>query len=264
MAEVNELLQLILAGLLPPGTRVDCDIPGVSAVVQAEGLAVGDRVYTDPTAALKAVLPDADASGWLFWHLPDAARASVQPLEHLRVALQARQLPGGLKTSVTHPLRVDWLEVPGQAGRLGMTLCPGKQGEGLYGGRWVRDLAQDLAALKAEGTVLLVTLLEAHEFGLLGVPEFGAAVAAAGLEWRWHEIRDSGTPDARFEAAWPALRARLQAVLATGGQAVVHCRGGLGRTGLVVARFLVEAGGMPETVIRAVRAARPGAIETWA
>ena len=42
----------------------------------------------------------------------------------------------------------------------------------------------------------------------------------------------------------------------------VHCRGGLGRAGMISARLLVESGVEPNAAIERVRAARPGAIET--
>ena len=43
---------------------------------------------------------------------------------------------------------------------------------------------------------------------------------------------------------------------------IVHCRGGLGRAGMISAHLLVESGIEPEAAIERVRAARPGAIET--
>lgn len=262
----NELLQLIAAKLLPVGSQVYCSVPDVIGTVDQGGLLVAGQVFTDPTTAMRAVLRDemSSSSGWQFWHLPDPERQSIQPLEHLRIALRAKQQTGQIKTSLTHPLRVDWLQVRDYTGRIGMTFCPGKRGPGLYGGRWERDLTQDLQALKAAGTTALITLLEPHEFPLLGVPDFREAVEAESLEWHWREIRDSGIPDERFESAWPALAARLHHLLANGHHVVVHCRGGLGRTGMAVARFMVEEGYAAEEATRLVRAARPGAIETWA
>jgi ADP-ribosyl-[dinitrogen reductase] hydrolase len=50
--------------------------------------------------------------------------------------------------------------------------------------------------------------------------------------------------------------------LQTGGSVLIHCRGGLGRTGTIAARLLVELGWQPRAAIEAVRGARPGAIET--
>ena len=42
-----------------------------------------------------------------------------------------------------------------------------------------------------------------------------------------------------------------------------HCKGGLGRAGMISARLLVELGTEPEKAIRMVRRARSGAIETY-
>ena len=47
-----------------------------------------------------------------------------------------------------------------------------------------------------------------------------------------------------------------------GQSLVVHCRGGLGRTGLISARLLIELGESPARALARVRAARPGAVET--
>ena len=47
-----------------------------------------------------------------------------------------------------------------------------------------------------------------------------------------------------------------------GAEVVIHCLGGLGRTGTIAARILVEFGIEADDAIKAVREARPGAIET--
>jgi ADP-ribosyl-[dinitrogen reductase] hydrolase len=77
-----------------------------------------------------------------------------------------------------------------------------------------------------------------------------------------HAIRDVGTPGPEFEEHWPARSKRLRQRLDAGENIVVHCRGGLGRAGMISARLLVESGIEPEAAIERVRAARPGAIET--
>lgn len=43
---------------------------------------------------------------------------------------------------------------------------------------------------------------------------------------------------------------------------LVHCRGGLGRAGIIAARLLIELGMEPTLAIENVRKIRPGAIET--
>ena len=45
---------------------------------------------------------------------------------------------------------------------------------------------------------------------------------------------------------------------------LLHCRGGIGRTGTIAARLLVEFGFKPADAIALVRRTRPGTIETSA
>lgn len=68
-------------------------------------------------------------------------------------------------------------------------------------------------------------------------------------------------PDDRFEDLWTELGPGVLEVLRRGGKVLVHCRGGLGRAGLVSARMLIELGEEPRAAMRRVRAARVGAIE---
>jgi ADP-ribosyl-[dinitrogen reductase] hydrolase len=52
-------------------------------------------------------------------------------------------------------------------------------------------------------------------------------------------------------------------MLRDGGNIVIHCRGGIGRAGMVAARLLVELGDAPDVAIAKVRVARhPRAVET--
>src|SRR5512133_1558668 len=53
-----------------------------------------------------------------------------------------------LKTSESHPLRIDSVTVPRHGGRIGMTLCPGKIQRGALTGDWRRDLGTDLAVIE--------------------------------------------------------------------------------------------------------------------
>ena len=95
-----------------------------------------------------------------------------------------------VRTSATDPLRIDAVEVGPAGGRLGLTFCPGKWGEGLYGARWQRDLDADIEAIVQWGAGDLVTLIEDHEFALLGVAGLRAAAQARGLAWHHLPIKD--------------------------------------------------------------------------
>src|SRR5262249_54390948 len=74
-------------------------------------------------------------------------------------------------------LRVGWIEsdLLG-AGRLGITLCPGRRDRG-------RDLGTDLAQLWAEGATRLLCLLTDSELHWAGVPDLGPRAQAAGLTY---------------------------------------------------------------------------------
>jgi len=172
-------------------------------------------------------------------------------------------LPGeALKSSATHPLRINTVEVPNRSGLIGLTFCPGKKGRSIFGGVWDRDLQSDLAAIETWDADVLVTLLEDHEFGMLQVPEFKDAVTNRDFLWRHLPITDGCAPDDRLERKWRICGPELLEILKRGGRIVVHCRGGLGRAGTVAARLLIEMGFEPQEAIREVRRARPGAIET--
>ena len=70
------------------------------------------------------------------------------------------------------------------------------------------------------------------------------------------------TPEVEFEAKWPTVSHDLRSYLDSGENILIHCPGGVGRSGMVAARLLCESGDDAETAIARVRAARPGAIET--
>ena len=164
------------------------------------------------------------------------------------------------RTSISHPLRVD--DLPVGNGSIGITFCPGKKGDSVFGAPWDRDLDLDLDVIKAWRANIVLSLIEDHEFEMLGVPKLGAALKARGIEWVHFPIRDLDTPTDDAMGTWAALSARLHATLERGGRVLVHCRGGLGRAGTIAALMLIERGWSAPQAISDVRAVRPGAIET--
>ncbi len=167
------------------------------------------------------------------------------------------------RTSMTNPLMIDAAASPG-GGLIGVTICPGKKITERFNTSWERDLDTDMAVVQAWRPQAVVTLMEQHELERFQVAPLGQQVRDRGIAWHHLPIRDVDVPGAAFEAAWSYSGLRLRAILAGGGRVLVHCRGGLGRTGTIAARLLIELGTAPEAAIRAVRAARPSTIETAA
>jgi protein-tyrosine phosphatase len=167
-----------------------------------------------------------------------------------------------VKTSLTHPLRIDPVDAGLGGGKIGITFAPGKRDPHAMTGSWDRDLGLDLDAIVKWKAVAVVTLIESHEIRLLGIPDLGAEVRRRGMQWLHMPICDVSTPGKKFEAEWPATSESLRAILKKGQNILVHCRGGLGRAGMISARLLVEHGVEPEEAIAHVRAVRPDAIET--
>ncbi|MCF7994982.1 MAG: ADP-ribosylglycohydrolase family protein [Chromatiaceae bacterium] len=166
-------------------------------------------------------------------------------------------------TSQTHPLRIDAVDTP-CGGSVGMTICPGKQQKGSISGDWYRDLDTDLRVIVDWGAAAVVTLMEPNELAGVGVVHMGEAVEALGMDWYHLPIRDVQPPGQRFENRWVLAGLRLRRLLRRGHKVLIHCRGGLGRSGTVAARLLVELGVASQEAIAAVRSVRPGTIETRA
>jgi protein-tyrosine phosphatase len=109
---------------------------------------------------------------------------------------------------------------------------------------------------------LVLTLVEPVELTALRVPQLGHEVHRRGMQWMHLPIADFSTPCQDFERKWEGQGPQIRALLRAGEDVVVHCKGGLGRAGMIAARLLVELGMDPEQAIKDVRRARKGAIET--
>lgn len=168
-------------------------------------------------------------------------------------------------TSETHPIYADFVpdELTNTPGRLGMTFAPGMKTLGMRG-RWERDLNADLRALRKEyGTDVLVSVMEEHEYGGYGIPELFEHDLMEGIEIIRFAIEDMNVPKEAEADEYEKLIEEIVSRLKGGKNVVVHCRGGLGRTGTVAACVLVALGEhSADEAIDAVRATRKGTVQT--
>lgn len=160
-------------------------------------------------------------------------------------------------------MQIDSLRISDHEGMLGLAPCPGLgEARGFVIGRRRKIVVDDLAAIRKWGATAIVSLVESFELDMLGVPALGQDAMAVGFDWYHMPIPDMCAPGPSFERQWeehwPFLRQRL----ASGERVLVHCLAGLGRTGTVAARILVEKGVEPVEAVRRVRTARQGAIQS--
>lgn len=145
-------------------------------------------------------------------------------------------------------LRVDWVEEG-----VGLTILPGRADRG-------RSLADDLSSLSDQGVKSIVCMVPRSELEHYGVPELLEAYHQAGFVTHYLPVVDQkvcSLNQLREAVQWMVEQRRL------GRPVMAHCVGGLGRSGFLVAAFLVEQGLTSKQALERVRAVRsPRAIET--
>lgn len=164
-------------------------------------------------------------------------------------------------TSDTHPLRIDVLETDLFSGKIGMSICPGKQGQGNHC-YWNRNLTKDLMVVKKWNASLFVTLMEPFELEKYKIKDIGIEVTNMGIKWLHLPIIDGYIPDIKFKPKWCEYVEEIKSNLDNSKNIFIHCLGGLGRTGLISAIILQEYNISPIQSIKLVRLARENTIET--
>jgi len=134
--------------------------------------------------------------------------------------------------------------------RLGICALPGRGGAGL----------RDMGVIFRWTPTLVISMTETIEMERHNMGDLGAMLQSAGINWSHFPIRDFAPPEGIEN--WPALSARAHTILDHGNSVLAHCYGGQGRSGMVLLRLMVERGLPPETALKRLRAARPGAVET--
>lgn len=126
-------------------------------------------------------------------------------------------------------------------------IIPGKLG----GMRHPSD-PNEVSLLAREGITGLISLTEE-------AASIGVAARREGMRWLHLPIQDFHAPE--LSQIDDAVRF-INTELGKGGSVVVHCWAGVGRTGTILASYLVSQGELPDRAMERVRQKNPGSIET--
>ena len=142
-------------------------------------------------------------------------------------------------------MKADLFRIPGPwRGRLAIASRP-------RGGDWLDDEA---GAWRQAAIDVVVSLLENDEASQLDLVGERQATEHNSISFISFPIPDRGVPASFGDAA--SLMTRIADQLDAGKNVAVHCRQGVGRSGMIAAGVLVTSGASPEEAMQAVSSAR--------
>jgi len=153
---------------------------------------------------------------------------------------------------MTHPYDILTLE---NGAQLIFTPCPGTKESPLH---------DSVTTLKQAGADMLLTLMFDQEMDKNNAQSLPSICAEHDITWLQLPILDDAAPNEVFEKQWLAEKENILEVLNQQGSIAVHCKGGSGRTGLVIALILLAFGWPAQKVIQEVQAIRPNALKNRA
>jgi len=139
-------------------------------------------------------------------------------------------------------------------GEIGSTIAPGKHAPGAAG-EWRRNLDADLRRLRKRGATVPVCPLMDEELDFLDIPNLAERAQHVGLVARRFPFHDGGIPHESGQL--DDLLDELVDDRQENARLVIHCRGGLGRSGLVAACLLLRLG-LCQSAAEAIKKVREG------
>lgn len=119
------------------------------------------------------------------------------------------------------------------------------------GGDWLED---EVRSWKDLGLNIIVSLLTPAEITELELAEEEQRCQTQGIQFLSFPIPDRGVPASRQTIT--DLIETLMKALASGKSIAVHCRQGIGRSGIIAALLLISTGEEPEAALAHVSQAR--------
>lgn len=150
------------------------------------------------------------------------------------------------------PIKIDWLDLSpfGYPDSVGLSALPGCR----FKDTW-RNITSDMAYLKLEDVSDVFVLCTRGELSMYRVPTLLAEYENNGMTVHHHPVLDGMAP--KISELLEILR-EIGETIQQGKRALVHCFGGLGRTGLVAACLLLNLDDKmtPEHAVRKVQELR--------
>jgi protein-tyrosine phosphatase len=115
-------------------------------------------------------------------------------------------------------------------------------------------LGDEITSWRSAGVDTVLSLLTAEEERDLDIEAEASQAKAHGIKFLSFPILDRQTPESEDELS--RTLAKLEAELAVGRNVVLHCRQGIGRTGLVAACLLLTKGLDADAAVKRLSAAR--------
>ena len=145
-------------------------------------------------------------------------------------------------------------EIPLGPALLGISSLPGLQG----------NFSADIEKIFNWNPAIIVSLTEKKEMEDLGARDFIPLIEKEKIPWLHFPIKDFGIVDQQQKFLWEPTSKNIHQKLNNGDRILVHCRGGCGRSGMIVLRIMIEFGEDPEEALERLRKIRPCAVETEA
>ena len=136
-----------------------------------------------------------------------------------------------------------WIDGP-WPGKLAISARP-------RGGDWLED---EVSGWRRAGVDAVVSLLTPHENKDLQLAEESKLAQAHGLRFVSLPVEDRGVPQS-WEDTSRAI-AKATEILQQGKNVAVHCRQGIGRSGILAAALLIKGGSTPGDALTQISAAR--------
>ncbi len=156
--------------------------------------------------------------------------------------------------SSNNELRIDYMGEHELLGKIGMTILPGRRDRN-------RNLQEDINKIQTENIRTVFTLITEDEMEEYGVDELLKSYEENGLSSYHCSIVDQFIPT---KEEMKEITASIHQEISNGNKVLIHCVGGIGRTGTAVACYLREYHGYStQEAISLVRKYRsPRAVET--